>query len=206
MIWIPLILGAYLLGAVSFSLLIVKALRGIDIRTVGSGNAGATNVLRAAGAKPALAVLFLDIAKGALPVLCARALGAPGPVVGAAAVAAVLGHVAPVYYGFRGGKGVATATGAMASLAPWAALAAAGIFALVVITTRYVSLASVAAVGLFPVLIYAAGRLGWRAPAPPWLLVAAAAVAVLVVVMHRANIRRLLSGSENRLGDRREEG
>jgi acyl phosphate:glycerol-3-phosphate acyltransferase len=202
MTWAILVLGAYLLGAVSFSLLIVKARQGVDIRTVGSGNAGATNVLRTAGVKPALAVLCLDVAKGAGPVVAARALDAPGPVVGATAVAAVVGHVLPAYYGFRGGKGVATATGALAPLAPWAALAAAGVFALVVAATRYVSLASIGALGSFPVLVYAGGRAGWW-PAPAWLLSSAVAVAVLVAVMHRANVRRLLDGSEHRLGEHR---
>ncbi|MEE8524059.1 MAG: glycerol-3-phosphate 1-O-acyltransferase PlsY [Thermoanaerobaculia bacterium] len=204
MIWTALILAAYLLGAVSFSLLIVRALRGIDIRTVGSGNAGATNVLRIAGVKPALAVLFLDVAKGVAPVLTARALEAPGPIVGAAAVAAVCGHVLPVYYGFHGGKGVATAAGALASLAPQAALIAAGAFALVLTATRYVSLASITAIGLFPVLIYAGSGAGWRPPAPLWLLASATAVALLVVIMHRSNIRRLISGREHRVGDRKE--
>lgn len=185
----------------SFSLLIVRALRGIDVRDVGSGNAGATNVLRAAGVKPALAVLFLDVAKGAVPVLTARALGAPGPIVGAAAVAAVVGHVLPVYYNFHGGKGVATATGAMASLAPPAALAAIAVFVLVVSATRYVSLASITAIGVFPVWIYAGAAAGWWPPAPLWLLTSATAVALLVVIMHRANIRRLLGGHEPRFGD-----
>jgi glycerol-3-phosphate acyltransferase PlsY len=202
-LWAALVLGAYLLGAVSFSLLIVRALRGIDVRTVGSGNAGATNVLRTAGVKPALAVLVLDVTKGVLPVLIARALEAPGPVVGATAVAAVVGHVLPVYYGFQGGKGVATATGALASLAPLAALASAGVFALVVAATRTLSLASISAIGLFPVLIYAGSRAGWTSPSPAWLLASAAAVAVLVVFMHRDNVRRLIDGSEHRLGEPR---
>lgn len=200
MTWGVLILAAYLVGAISFSLIVVRALRGIDVRTTGSGNAGATNVLRTAGAGPAFLVLVLDVAKGALPVAAARLLEAPGPVIGAAAVAAVLGHVFPVYYGFRGGKGVATATGALAVLAPVPALAALAVFALVVTATRYVSLASITAAALFPLLILAAGGLGWAPPAPPWLLASSAAIAALIVFMHRANVRRLLAGTENRFG------
>ena len=181
MIWLALVAGAYLLGAVSWSLLIVRALKGFDVRTAGSGNAGATNVLRLAGPAPAVAVLVLDVAKGAAPVLVARALAAPGPVIGAAAVAAVVGHVFPAYHSFRGGKGVATAAGAMAALALRPTLLALGIFVAVVAATRY-------------------GRVGWTAPPPAWLLASAAAVAVLVVAAHRENIARLQAGTEHRLG------
>jgi glycerol-3-phosphate acyltransferase PlsY len=199
-IWLALVAAAYLLGAVSWSLLIVRAFEGFDIRTVGSGNAGATNVLRNVGAAPAVAVLALDVAKGVVPVLTARALQAPGAVVGAAAVAAVVGHVFPVYHSFRGGKGVATAAGAMGALALGPALLAAVAFALVVAATRYVSLASMTAVGLFPLLIFAAGSAGWIAPPPAWLLASAAAVALLVIAAHHQNIRRLLAGTEEPLG------
>ena len=179
----------------------MRALRGFDIRTAGSGNAGATNVLRTAGRWPAVAVLVLDIAKGLLPVLVARALAAPGPVVGAVAVAAVVGHVFPAYHSFRGGKGVATATGAMVALAPPPALLAALVFALVAAATRYVALASITAVGLYPLLVFAAGRAGWIAPPPAWLLASAGLIALLVVAAHHDNISRLQAGTEHRLGD-----
>ncbi len=201
MIWLVLVAGAYLLGAVSWSLLVVRVLKGFDVRTAGSGNAGATNVLRTAGTVPALAVLVLDVAKGVVPVLGLRALAAPGPVVGAAAVAAVVGHVFPVYHSFRGGKGVATATGAMVALAPPPALVAALVFAVVAAATRYVGLASITAVGLYPLLVFAAGRAGWIAPPAAWLLASAAAVALLVIAAHRDNISRLLAGTEHRLGE-----
>ena len=99
-----LVAGAYLLGSISFSLLIVRARQGFDLRERGSGNAGATNVLRLAGPGAAVWVLLLDVAKGAVPVQVARALGAPGTVIGAAAVAAVLGHVFPVFHGFAAAR------------------------------------------------------------------------------------------------------
>lgn len=206
MIWTALILASYLLGAVSFSLLMVRALKGIDIRTTRSGNAGATNVLRTVGAGPAAAVLALDVAKGVASVLAARALAAPGPVVGAAAVAAVVGHIFPVYFGFRGGKGVATGVGAMATLALRPALLAALAFALVVAATRYVALGSITAAGLFPVLIFVSGRAGWISTPPLWLLVSGTAIALLIIVMHRDNIRRLIIGREHKLGQRESTG
>lgn len=200
MIYGLLILGSYLLGSISFSLLTVRWLQGTDIRSLGSGNAGATNVLRAAGKGPAALVLLLDVTKGALAVWVARALEAPGPVVGMCAVAAVAGHVFPIYYGFRGGKGVATATGAMAGLAPLPAVGALGLFVLLVATTRMVSLGSIGAIGSFPLLLLAFGRLGWTPEPEVWLLVSASVLALLIVGKHHQNLERILSGQENRLG------
>ncbi len=198
---LTLILGAYLLGSVSFSLLIVRAQRGFDLREHGSGNAGASNVLRLVGKGPAAAVLLLDVAKGVVPVQIARALDAPGAVIGSAAVAAVVGHVLPVFHGFRGGKGVATVTGALGSLSPIPACLALGVFVTVVAATRYVSAASVVTVASFPLLLYVCGRAGW-APAPPgWLIASAVAIAILVAVKHRDNFRRLAAGTEHRLGE-----
>src|SRR5262249_55669760 len=117
---VALVAGAYLLGSISWSYLLVWLLQGRDVRTVGSGNAGATNAMRAAGKGVGVAVLLLDVGKGVAAIEVARALEAPPPVVGAAAVAVVLGHVYPVFFGFRGGKGVATSAGAMGALAPLA--------------------------------------------------------------------------------------
>jgi len=202
--WLALVAGSYLLGSVSFSVLIVRAVRGFDLRERGSGNAGATNTLRTAGPVAAVAVLLLDVGKGVAAVLAARALGAPGPVVGAAAGAAVVGHTFPLYYGLRGGKGVATATGALGTLAPLPALPAAAVFFAVVAATRYVSLGSICALALFPAFVYLAGRVGWTEPAPGWLLATAAGVAALVVGKHRGNLERLIAGEENRLGERRD--
>ncbi len=134
---------AYLLGSVAFAVLLVRATTGKDIRAEGSGNAGATNVLRAHGKALGLCVAVLDIAKGALAVWLVRLVTADPRYAAAAGFAAVLGHVFPLYYGFRGGKGVATAVGAFLVLAPGAALVCVGVFVLVVAITRYVSLGSV---------------------------------------------------------------
>lgn len=192
---------AYLAGALPFSYLIVRLLRGVDIRTVGSGNAGATNVLRAAGRGPALLALVLDACKGAAMVLLARALGSAPPLVAAVAVAAVVGHVYPVFLGFRGGKGVATAAGTLGALVPWATAVALLVFVLLVAATRYVSLGSVVAAVLFPLLLVA-GRVSGclAAEAFPALLAAAFAIAALVLWKHRDNLRRLRAGTESKLG------
>lgn len=199
--WPFLVLGAYLLGSISFSYLIVRRLTGRDVRSVGSGNPGATNVLRASGRRPALAVLLLDIAKGLGPVLAARALAAPTEVIGAVAVATVLGHVFPVFLRFRGGKGVATASGALGGLAPVPLALAIVLFVAVIAGTRYVSLGSIVAAISFPFWWLLASRLGLAADEPR-LIAAAAAIALLVVFRHRANLERLMQGTERRLGER----
>ena len=133
----------YVLGSISWSFVIVRLLRGIDIRTVGSGSAGATNVLRIAGKVPALCALLLDISKGLMAIVVARLLEVPSPVIGVVGVAAVLGHMYPVFFGFRGGKGVATAAGTLGTLAPLATLISAVAFVVIVAWKRYVSLASI---------------------------------------------------------------
>ena len=202
---LALVLGAYLLGSVSFSLLIVRLLRGQDIRDLGSGNAGATNVLRNLGKAPALAVLLLDIGKGVLAVALARALDAPGPVVGAAALAVILGHIFPIYFGFRGGKGVATITGSLGTLALKPALLSALVFLVVLALSRMVSLGSIVGSGVFPLLVYLCGHFGLTPPAPAWLLVTATLAALLIIAVHHENIARILAGKERRLGDPKEE-
>ncbi|HVT16303.1 MAG TPA: glycerol-3-phosphate 1-O-acyltransferase PlsY [Thermoanaerobaculia bacterium] len=200
---IAVLAAAYLLGSISWSYLIVKLIQGRDVRTVGSGNAGATNVLRAAGKAPAAAALLLDLGKGVAAVAIARGIGAPPQVVGGAAVAVVLGHVFPVFLGFRGGKGVATAAGALGALAPAAMVAGLAIFAAVVAWKRYVSLGSVVTAAVFPLLAYAVQRMGWQAGDGGWLVLAAAAIAAIIVVRHAGNLRRLRQGTELRLGERR---
>ena len=147
--WPALILAAYLLGSVSCSLLLTRALTGRDLRRLGSGNAGATNVLRSVGPWPALLVLAGDLGKGALAVLASRWSGAPGWVIGSVAVAVVVGHMWPIYHGFRGGKGVATIAGTMFVLAPLASLLGLLLFVLSVALTRYVAVGSVLAIGSF---------------------------------------------------------
>jgi len=202
---VGVVIGAYLLGSISFSYLVVKAREGKDVRTVGSGNAGATNVLRASGKKPAVLVLVLDIGKGVLAVTVARALAVPPSVVGAAAVAVVLGHVFPVFLGFRGGKGVATTAGAMGALAPAAILFTLLVFIAVVAWKRYVSLGSMVAAAVFPLLAWACQRLGWVPHGDSWLIAASAAIALIVIVKHRTNLQRLLHGAEPRLGEKKPE-
>ena len=202
--WLVLVGASYLLGSLSFSLLVVWLLKHADVRKLGSGNAGATNVLRAAGRWPALLVLLLDIAKGVAPVLGARALGAPPEVVAAAAFAVVVGHVFPVFFGFRGGKGVATGFGALISLFPLAGATALLIFILVVISTRFVSLGSVLSAAALPALSVLFARSGWTPAVPRGALALACACSGLVVLRHSGNLRRLLAGSERRLGEGRQ--
>lgn len=200
--WIALLAGSYLLGSISWSLVVVWALRRVDVRTVGSGNPGATNVLRTSGRWPALLVLALDIGKGLGPVEVARRLGAPSEVQAGAAVAAVVGHLFPLFFGFRGGKGVATGFGAFVALFPWAGLMGLLLFVALVLITRFVSLGSIVAASAIPFLAWVNGRVGLSPPPTAVALVLAALAAALVVLRHRSNLRRLLEGTERRLGER----
>ena len=196
---------SYLLGSLSWSYFIVRLHRGIDVRTIGSRSAGATNVLRASGKSAALLALLLDAAKGAAAVVLARSLEVGSWWLAAAAVAAVAGHVFPVFLGFRGGKGVATAAGVLALLVPGAAVGALAVFIVVVAWRRYVSLGSISAAVALPLLV---GVYWWSGAfrgdhgvdSGPALLAGTAAIAVLVILKHHANVRRLLAGTESRLG------
>lgn len=193
---------AYLIGAIPFGLLIVRAVKGIDVRTVGSGNIGATNVKRVLGTKGFIGVLVLDALKGLIPPLAAPWLaGALGldPVppwlpVGAA-LAAIVGHNFPVYLGFKGGKGVATSLGAVLALDPIGALIAAGAFVFFLVTTRYMSISSLLGALAFGVAWFARARPPFdRAHAPMSLFVLLAVT--MMIVRHRANVGRLLAGTE----------
>ena len=196
---------SYLLGSLPWSYLIVRLHRGIDVRTIGSRSAGATNVLRASGKSAALLALLLDAAKGAAAVVLARSLEVGSWWLAAAAVAAVAGHVFPLFLGFRGGKGVATAAGVLALLVPGAAVGALAVFIVVVAWKRYVSLGSISAAVALPLLV---GVYWWSGAfrgdhgvdSGPALLAGTAAIAVLVILKHHANVRRLLAGTESRLG------
>jgi acyl phosphate:glycerol-3-phosphate acyltransferase len=184
----------YLLGSVPFGYWIGLA-RGVDLRTTGSGNTGATNALRTLGRGLGILVMALDIGKGALAVVIASLLGGTGAEV-AAATAAVLGHAFPVFLNFRGGKAVATGAGAMLALAPITGVIAFTVWIVIVLTTRYVSVASLIAAVLFPILAVVFDR--------PWPVVAfTLATASFVIWRHRANIARLRAGTENRLTLRR---
>jgi len=193
MIAIPLILLGYLAGSIPFGLLLVRAARGVDVRREGSGNIGATNVARVAGAPLGLLVLALDAAKGALPVLLARAFHVPAVVSALVGLAAFAGHVAPPWLGFRGGKGVATALGVLSVLAPWAALAGAVTYGLVLALLRISSVGSLLA-GVV------ATAISWLAPGTPHA--ASVLTSVLFAAMlwtHRGNIGRLLRRGEHRV-------
>jgi len=198
--WAGLLAASYLLGSVSFSLVVVWALRRIDLRTLGSGNAGATNVLRASGRWPALLVLLLDIGKGIVPVRVAQQLGAPAEVAAGAGLAAIVGHVFPVFFGFRGGKGVATGSGVFLALVPLAGASALLLFLALVAVTRYVSLGSIAAATAVPLLAAVYSRLGLAPPLTPATLALVLAAAMTVLFRHRANLGRLRAGTERRLG------
>ena len=187
---------AYLLGSVSFSILAVHLISGKDIRREGSGNAGATNVMRNYGAKAGIAVGVLDLAKGTGAVWAMRAVTRDPRYLAAAAFAVVLGHVFPIYFRFRGGKGVATTVGAFLVLAPAATGVVAGLFAAVVVSTRYVSLGSVVAATALPPV----ARLLFHAPDP--VVFAAGAVALLVLFKHLGNLKRLAAGTERKIGRR----
>jgi glycerol-3-phosphate acyltransferase PlsY len=181
-------LAGYAIGSAPISFLIVRTVRGIDLRREGSGNVGATNAYRTSGALIAMTVLLIDIAKGVASVW----LAAPGEAAVVAGTAAVAGHIYPVWLGFRGGKGVATATGAFAMIAPVVTAIAAAFFLVIVVATRFVSLGSVVAAC---VLCAGAWLLGPRAVA-----VGASAVAALILLSHRGNLSRLLAGTERPTG------
>ncbi|HEU4830536.1 MAG TPA: glycerol-3-phosphate 1-O-acyltransferase PlsY [Gemmatimonadales bacterium] len=195
---VPWLVLSYLLGAVPTSYLAGRIFRGIDLRQHGSGNLGATNLYRTLGWKYAVPVGLLDIAKGVIPVvLFAPQVSASQRVAAACGVAAVIGHVYSIFVRFKGGKGVATAAGVMLGLAPLAIAVLLIVWAAVVFATGYVSLGSVVAASLLPLAVWVLHP-GARALLPVVALVAAG-----VVWLHRANIRRLLGGTENRFGRRK---
>lgn len=187
------IVAGYLLGSIPFGLLLARA-QGIDLRAVGSGNIGATNVLRTGNKGLAAATLLLDAGKGFAAVWLAQRFGGDGWAAPAAGLAAFLGHVFPVWLGFRGGKGVATLLGATLALLPLAALAFALVWLGVAAATRYSSLGGIVAAIAVPVTAALLGRLDLV----PWL----AAMVVVLLWKHRDNIDRLLAGTESRIGQK----
>lgn len=185
-----LALGSYLLGSIPFGLLLART-RGVEIRRMGSGNIGATNVARSLGPAEGVLTLVCDAGKGFLPTFLAVALGLSAGWIGAVALLATLGHIFPLWLRFRGGKGVATGWGAFLAAAPWAALASAGVFALTFALSRRVSPASLLSAFSLPFLVLALGG-------PPPLAWAAGLSALLVILRHRENLRRLFTGQESR--------
>ncbi|MHC4592829.1 MAG: glycerol-3-phosphate 1-O-acyltransferase PlsY [Planctomycetota bacterium] len=194
---------AYLYGSVPFGFLAAKLLKGVDIRQTGSGNIGATNAARVLGFKFFPLIFLLDVSKGLVPTLAVRLLvpeGAysPHPLVVVTGLAAILGHVFPVYLGFKGGKAVATSTGVFLVLAPWAVLIGAGVWGVVFALWRYVSLASSCAAIALPASV-------WLTHPDPlgsgrFLVAFATLGGLLVILRHHANIRRLLAGTEHKIG------
>ncbi len=197
--WLPV--AAYLVGSFPTAYLLTRVQLGLDVRRLGSGNPGATNVLRVLGRWQGAVVLAVDAGKGMLAVAAGWLLGASPALLGAVALAAVLGHVFPPWLGFRGGKGVATGLGVFAPLAPLPTLMAATVFVLVLVWKRFVALASIAAAASLPGWLWVTLRSGWMAPRDAALLPFALAVSLVVVVRHAENVRRMLSGEEDRLGE-----
>lgn len=192
-----MLLLAYLIGGTPTSYLAGKLIRGIDLREHGSKNLGATNVYRVLGWKYAIPVGLIDAAKGALPVkILAPWSNGPAWFPVLLGVAAVLGHVYSPYVRFRGGKGVATAAGMFLGLAPLAIVISLPIWGALLWLFGYVSLASITAAGLFPLWVWV------TTPGQPYTLAASVALALLIVYSHRANVRRLLAGTENRFRTR----
>jgi len=190
-----LVIAAYFIGSVPFAYLVPRALAGIDVRTTGSRNVGAANVLRTTRVSVALAVVALDLAKGAAAVLLARAAGGDIGIQAAAAAASIVGHVYPFWLRLHGGKGVAVACGAFAALAPMAAATCVAVFAATVWLSGYISLGSVVATTLL-----APATMVFDSELP--VTVSAAGVAALILFRHRANIARLAAGTERRIGQK----
>jgi len=214
-IFVPAIIGAYLLGSIPFGLLIAKA-HGKDLRSIGSGNIGATNVSRALGRKWAYVCFVLDVLKGMVPMLAMLSFTRPLSTQSqtekvillwlwlAVGCGAILGHIFPVYVKFRGGKGVATSFGVALGLWPYytiCALFAIAIWVVVVLIWRYVSLSSIAASVTFPIVLILAIVLkpGWDFVSLWPLLIAATAIPLMVIIRHRENIKRLLAGTESKI-------
>ena len=194
---VALVTASFLIGAIPWGYVAGKASRGIDLRTVGSGGTGATNVLRTLGPRASAVVALLDILKGVLPVVIARSVGFDSGWVATAAVAAVAGHCWSPFIGFKGGKGVATGAGAAIALFPQLLLIVP-VMAIVVWTTKYVSLGSLtaAALGVLLAVAYSiTGMLDWASA------IAILAISGIITIRHEGNIRRLLNGSERRIGE-----
>ncbi len=199
---------AYLLGSIPFGHLIVKLKTGQDVRASGSGATGATNVLRTAGKTLGILTFALDIVKGVVAVLLARWITGVGNgdttwVVAGAAILAIIGHIFPVWLGFKAGKGVATGLGVFLAISPLAALCAFAIFILIVAQTRYISLGSIiGTVVMIPLILLWNGGV-WPSPYLLQMLVAITVVAAVIVFKHSDNIKRLMSGTENKFGQKK---
>jgi acyl phosphate:glycerol-3-phosphate acyltransferase len=184
---------AYLLGSVSSAIVIARLFGLKDPREVGSGNPGATNILRYGGKKAAILTLLGDVLKGAVPVLTAHLLGADSLILALTMLAAFLGHVFPVFHGFKGGKGVATAFGALTAMNGWVGLALVGSWLVMAVITRYSSLSAITVSVLAPVYV-------WVFTRNPALILATGIMALFLLWRHRSNIQKLLAGTETKIG------
>ncbi len=200
LVYLIIIITAYLLGNISTSYIVAKRLAGVDIRTQGSGNAGSTNVLRTLGKKAGALTFIGDVLKGLIAVLIARfiAYGAnldDTTCAYIAVVAVVLGHNYPVFLGFKGGKGVATSLGSMLGMNPLVALLCLGFFIIIVAITKYVSLGSILGIGLSPVIM----MLNHNTKG----VLVTLFLTISVAITHKENIKRLLNGTERKLGQKK---
>lgn len=198
MISLGLAIAAFFFAAVPWGLVLGKWLKGVDIRTAGSGATGTTNSLRILGWRIALAIFLLDFGKGVLPVVLARWWDLPGWAVALVAIAATAGHCWSPYIRMKGGKGMATGGGASVAMFPWLALFLLFVIGVVALT-RYVSLASILTALLGPTLVVVLAFMGI---VPGWWAVGIVGIGVIIVIQHRTNIRRLLNGTENKFGQR----
>ena len=197
MVWAAWLFGAYLAGSVPFGFLIGK-MRGVDVRTVGSKNIGATNVFRTVGKKWGLLAFLCDFLKGFVPVILARKFGGEAHLPLAVGLMTVVGHMFTCFMKFKGGKGIATGFGMLVGLVPWIVLAAFGIWAVTVWLSHYISLGSCVAAAFLAVGVWFPwlGCEGWR-NLP--LSIVVTLVALVAIYKHKANIRRLIDGCENRI-------
>ena len=194
--YILIVIIAYLLGNISTSYIIAKKMMGVDIRTQGSGNAGSTNVLRTLGKKAGAMTFIGDLLKGVIAVLIGKLIATiSGVDIATAGYLAVVGHNWPAFLGFRGGKGVATSLGSMIAINPVLALSCFGIFLVIVAITKYVSLGAIIGISMSPIMmVFTKNSKG---------LIATLFLTVSVIYTHRENIKRLLSGTERKLGEKK---
>ena len=190
-----IISAAYLLGSISTAIIVCKVMRLPDPRTQGSGNPGATNVLRVGGKKPAAITLFGDMLKGLVPVLVARTLELDTLTIALTGAAAFAGHLFPVFFGFKGGKGVATLLGVLFGFSWWVGLATAGTWLIVAKVFKLSSLAALIATALAPVFLY------FLVPQAMPLIITTVIMVVVLFWRHKSNIQKLLSGSEDSIGN-----
>ena len=197
--------AAYLIGSLSFAVIVSRVMGLHDPRTYGSGNPGATNVLRSGSKAAAAVTLALDALKGLVPVVLVKAFGEPfglgDSTVALAGLAAFLGHLYPVFFGFKGGKGVATALGVLLGISGWLGLATALTWVIVAFFFRYSSLASLVSAVFAPVYYVLCGGILWYTEAP--VTAAIVVMGLLLIWRHRENIQRLVAGKESRLGKKK---